>query len=157
MERSGILDDCDPEFSGFHCVSSGLLATATKKPARKTMFDDIASRIHQAAHKSNKIAMFHLQVLTHARELANIDPVEFCHLVGVPESYATEFRKMLKLARLMESEDSNAGGTLSDSPLAKFVSLTKHQPRTPGLHIGAIRTAPDFDAPLPDDFWLGTQ
>jgi antitoxin (DNA-binding transcriptional repressor) of toxin-antitoxin stability system len=27
--------------------------------------------------------------------------------------------------------------------------------RIPGLHPGAIRPAPDFDAPLPDEFWTG--
>ena len=28
-------------------------------------------------------------------------------------------------------------------------------PRIAGLHPGAIEMAPDFDAPLPDKFWLG--
>jgi antitoxin (DNA-binding transcriptional repressor) of toxin-antitoxin stability system len=27
--------------------------------------------------------------------------------------------------------------------------------RVAGLHAGVIQTAPDFDAPLPDDFWTG--
>jgi hypothetical protein len=27
--------------------------------------------------------------------------------------------------------------------------------RTAGLHAGAWEVAPDFDAPLPDEFWLG--
>ena len=27
--------------------------------------------------------------------------------------------------------------------------------RVAGLHPGAIVMAPDFDAPLPDEFWLG--
>lgn len=27
--------------------------------------------------------------------------------------------------------------------------------RTPGLHAGRYRIAEDFDAPLPDSFWLG--
>ena len=27
-------------------------------------------------------------------------------------------------------------------------------PRTPGLHAGRYWIAADFDAPLPDDFWL---
>jgi len=29
-------------------------------------------------------------------------------------------------------------------------------PRTPGLHAGQYRIAENFDAPLPDSFWLGT-
>jgi hypothetical protein len=28
-------------------------------------------------------------------------------------------------------------------------------PRTPGLHTGRYRVAEDFEAPLPDAFWLG--
>jgi hypothetical protein len=27
--------------------------------------------------------------------------------------------------------------------------------RLPGLHAGAIQTAPDFEVPLQDDFWAG--
>lgn len=38
------------------------------------------------------------------------------------------------------------------SPLAKTVS----KPRVAGLHQGLISMSDDFDAPLPDDFWLGT-
>jgi hypothetical protein len=29
-------------------------------------------------------------------------------------------------------------------------------PRILGLHVGAVQMADDFDAPLPDTFWLGT-
>ena len=28
--------------------------------------------------------------------------------------------------------------------------------RVPGLHAGSITISPDFDYPLPDDFWIGT-
>ena len=48
--------------------------------------------------------MFLFQVLIHADELDGDDPKEFCRLVGMPESSETEFRKMLKLAKLMEQE-----------------------------------------------------
>lgn len=30
-------------------------------------------------------------------------------------------------------------------------------PRTPGLHAGRYWIAADFDAPLPDGFWLGEE
>ena len=30
-------------------------------------------------------------------------------------------------------------------------------PRIAGLHAGAWEVAPDFDAPLPDEFWLGKE
>ena len=31
------------------------------------------------------------------------------------------------------------------------------QPRKPCLHAGIWTVAEDFDAPLPDEFWLGTE
>jgi len=30
------------------------------------------------------------------------------------------------------------------------------RPRKAGLHAGTLRAAPDFDEPLPDDFWAGS-
>lgn len=68
------------------------------------MYEEIRSAISEASAENNKIAMFHYQVLIHARELTGVDSEEFCRAVGVPVSYATEFRKMLGLARLMESQ-----------------------------------------------------
>jgi prevent-host-death family protein len=48
--------------------------------------------------------------------------------------------------------------TRDNTPLARIVSAeTNRQPRIPGLHPGAIRTSDDFDQPLPEEFWLGTQ
>jgi antitoxin (DNA-binding transcriptional repressor) of toxin-antitoxin stability system len=42
------------------------------------------------------------------------------------------------------------------TPRARLVPLGPvPSPRTPGLHPGALQPAPDFDAPLPDDFWAG--
>ena len=38
---------------------------------------------------------------------------------------------------------------------ARLVPCGGPGPRVPGLHVGAIQTTPDFDAPLPDDFWAG--
>ena len=40
-------------------------------------------------------------------------------------------------------------------PRARLLPLASAAPRTPGLHPGALQAAPDFDAPLPDDFWTG--
>jgi antitoxin (DNA-binding transcriptional repressor) of toxin-antitoxin stability system len=34
---------------------------------------------------------------------------------------------------------------------------TVSRQRTPGLHQGSIQTSEDFDAPLPEDFWIGQQ
>lgn len=68
------------------------------------MYSEIADRIKSATLSGNKTSMFHLQVLLHAKQLADVDPVEFCRLVGAQDSYKTEFRKMLKVAELMEQE-----------------------------------------------------
>lgn len=46
--------------------------------------------------------------------------------------------------------------TEGSKPLARLVPITAPiAPRVAGLHPGAIGTSEDFDAPLPDDFWLG--
>ena len=66
--------------------------------------EDIAAKVQGAETKKQKIAMFHYQILIHAQELKNVDATAFCKEIGVPETYATEFRKMLGLARLMEEQ-----------------------------------------------------
>jgi antitoxin (DNA-binding transcriptional repressor) of toxin-antitoxin stability system len=38
------------------------------------------------------------------------------------------------------------------TPVARLVPISS---RVAGLHPGAIWTSPDFDEPLPDDFWTG--
>ncbi|MBQ0754675.1 MAG: transcription factor [Gammaproteobacteria bacterium] len=70
------------------------------------MIAEIRERILEAAHENRKMAMFHYQVLLNSAELLNYDPAEFCTAVGVPESYATEFRKMLSLAAVMRDSNS---------------------------------------------------
>lgn len=67
------------------------------------MLESIRQAILVAVHNKQKLAMFHYQVLVHAGELTNIDPVEFCNAVGVPHSYSAEFRKMLSLASVMQN------------------------------------------------------
>ena len=68
------------------------------------MSDDIKKAVHDAARTDQKIAMFHFQILKHAAELEDVNPVEFCKELAVPATYATEFRKMLSLARLMREQ-----------------------------------------------------
>jgi antitoxin (DNA-binding transcriptional repressor) of toxin-antitoxin stability system len=41
-------------------------------------------------------------------------------------------------------------------PRARLVPLPTGQGRVAGLHAGAIQAEDDFDAPLPETFWLGT-
>jgi len=45
--------------------------------------------------------------------------------------------------------------TDGDNPIAKLIPCAP-QARKPGLHPGAITITEDFDAPLPEDFWMGT-
>ena len=74
------------------------------KSRGKIMIEDIATKVRDAAPNGKKIAMFHYQVLINADDLKGLDPVDFCKDIGVTKSYATEFRKMLSLAKLMKEE-----------------------------------------------------
>jgi antitoxin (DNA-binding transcriptional repressor) of toxin-antitoxin stability system len=45
-----------------------------------------------------------------------------------------------------------------DKPLARLVPVkTSKQKRIAGLNRGSIWTSDDFDEPLPDEFWAGTE
>lgn len=68
------------------------------------VIEQIKAAVHRAAGEKQKIAMFHFQVLKNADELASIDPKGFSKEVSVPETYATEFTKMIALARLMKEQ-----------------------------------------------------
>lgn len=68
------------------------------------MIEEIRRAVHNASLNNQKMAMFHFQVLKHASELDSLDPIAFCHDIDVTESYQTEFRKMLNLARIMRQE-----------------------------------------------------
>ena len=56
---------------------------------------------------------------------------------------------------------ASAGGevTLTDGPIARarLVSVQPIAERIAGLHAGAMEIAADFDAPLPDDYWIGRE
>ena len=41
------------------------------------------------------------------------------------------------------------------TPRARLVPYGPVPSRVAGLHAGAMQPAPDFDAPLSDDFWAG--
>lgn len=66
------------------------------------MYEEIERQIILAEKNKCKIAMFHYQVLTHADKLLEEDPVHFCREVGVNDSYAIEFGKMLRLSKMMK-------------------------------------------------------
>jgi len=54
---------------------------------------------------------------------------------------------------------ASAGGEVilleGSTPRARLVPFGPVPPRVAGLHPGALQPAPDFDAPLSDDFWAG--
>lgn len=68
------------------------------------MIEDIRRAVHNAALDKQKIAMFHFQVLKNAAALEDVDPSSFCAEIGVPDTYKTEFTKMLGLARIMRQQ-----------------------------------------------------
>jgi hypothetical protein len=68
------------------------------------VIEQIKAAINGAVGNNQKSAMFHFQVLKNADYLAGFDPKEFCKEVSVKETYATEFRKMIALARLMKEQ-----------------------------------------------------
>lgn len=48
--------------------------------------------------------------------------------------------------------------TEDNQPRARLVPIPPSTlRRIPGLHPGSMTITPDFDAPLPDEFWLGTE
>ena len=49
--------------------------------------------------------------------------------------------------------------TEGDRPLARLVPIAPALPkqRTAGLHTGAAQMSKDFNAPLPEEFWMGIE
>lgn len=49
--------------------------------------------------------------------------------------------------------------TEGNTPIARLVPIAASpvQSRVAGLHLNAISVSDDFDEPLPDDFWLGSE
>jgi antitoxin (DNA-binding transcriptional repressor) of toxin-antitoxin stability system len=45
--------------------------------------------------------------------------------------------------------------TEGNVPRARLIPVAPPPTRIPNLHPGAIKLSDDFDAPLPDEFWLG--
>lgn len=54
------------------------------------------------APRNAYVAELHAQVLKYAAQLRNVRGKDFCVALGIPNSYATEFSKMLKLAQRLE-------------------------------------------------------
>ena len=61
----------------------------------------IKSEVAHAALSKNKDAVNMYLVVKYANQLKDIDPIEFSSTIGRKVSYATEFRKGLKLAKII--------------------------------------------------------
>ena len=61
----------------------------------------IKAEVEKAAIDRNKDAVNMYLVVKYAEQLMNIDPIEFALSIGRNESYATEFRKGLNLAKVI--------------------------------------------------------
>jgi antitoxin (DNA-binding transcriptional repressor) of toxin-antitoxin stability system len=70
-----------------------------------------------------------------------------------------DVKEDMPLKKLLEIVASGVDVVLMDdkSPVARVVSMPQkvNKPRVPGLSAGKIWISPDFDDPLPDEFWLG--
>ncbi|MCE7860024.1 MAG: toxin-antitoxin (TA) system antitoxin [Chloroflexi bacterium CFX2] len=69
-----------------------------------------------------------------------------------------DIKEDIPLKKLLELVASGVDVILIDdkSPVARVVSVPPGGgARVPGLHAGRVWISPDFDAPLPDSFWLG--
>jgi antitoxin (DNA-binding transcriptional repressor) of toxin-antitoxin stability system len=57
-------------------------------------------------------------------------------------------------------EEARAGAeiivSMDNMPRARLVPLPENKPRVLGLNLGTVEMADDFDAPLPEDFWIAT-
>ncbi len=66
--------------------------------------EKIALKIKEAKRRNKKVVMFHFQALIHADEFKGVDAIQFCRDVGMRDSFATEFRKMLSLSQMIKEE-----------------------------------------------------
>lgn len=65
------------------------------------LIEHIKNEVAQAALDKNKDAVNMYFVVKYAEQLKEIDPIDFALSIGRNESYATEFRKGLKLATII--------------------------------------------------------
>jgi len=61
----------------------------------------IKREVEEAAISKKKDAVNMFLVVKYADQLKDIDPIEFASAIGRKESYATEFRKGLNLAKVI--------------------------------------------------------
>jgi hypothetical protein len=68
---------------------------------KNELIEHIKNEVAKAALDKNKDAVNMYLVVKYAGQLKEIDPVDFSLSIGRNESYATEFRKGLKLATII--------------------------------------------------------
>lgn len=69
------------------------------------------------------------------------------------EELPTELAELLTLAGSGNEVVISRGSR----PVARLLPVRERRPRIGNLNPGSITTSEDFDAPLPDEFWLGTE
>lgn len=60
------------------------------------------------------------------------------------------------LSRLLERVEAGEEVVIAraGTPVARLVPIDAKRPKVPGRLKGMIEIGPDFDDPVPDDFWL---
>jgi len=62
----------------------------------------IRDEVAKAALEKNKDAVNMFLVVKYAEQLKDLDPIHVVNAIGRNDSYATEFRKGIKLAKIIE-------------------------------------------------------
>lgn len=68
---------------------------------RSELLSHIKQEVAFAASTKNKDAVNMYLVVTYVDQLRDIDPIDFAKAIGCKESYTTEFRKGLNLAKVI--------------------------------------------------------
>lgn len=68
---------------------------------KSELLEHIKNEVAKASITKSKDAVNMYLVIKHADQLKDIDPIEFALSIGRNESYATEFRKGLKVAQVI--------------------------------------------------------
>lgn len=66
-------------------------------------YEKARKRIERAAKHKERCAMFHMLLLLNAKELWGLDDArEVCRAMGMSPSYASDYRKIMALADMLE-------------------------------------------------------
>jgi len=84
-----------------------------------------------------------------------IDLFDDITLADVHAALAYYFDHREEIEDEFRTEDKWADWVKANVPSKIPVELRKRKPRRPDLHPGAFQPSEDFDAPLPDEFWVG--